>query len=260
MFGYLIYDTKDIIRNESFIQWFLQVSQDYGIPLKLYNHQEDFSRLPKPCYVINRSRKKQISYYYEDQSIPVFNKARVTEIANDKLKTYDQFKDYFPMIETNIFTGGENYPYVVKERFGHGGDQVYLVKNKADIKDFFYSKNYIQQALGDQPGKDLRVYILNNQIIASVLRSHPTDFRSNYSLGGNIELYPLNAREIKAVNKILEILPLDYGGIDFLFDKKDQLILNEIEDVVGARMLYNLKQTPIVEMYLSHIKKSITNL
>lgn len=258
MLGYLIYDTKDIERNESFIQWFLQVSHDYDIPLKLYNHQEDFSHLPKPKYVINRSRKDQISYYFEDQSIPVFNHARVTEIANDKLKTYDHFKDHFPMLETEIFTGSENYPYVVKDRFGHGGDQVYLIKNKEDIKDFFYSNNYIQQPLGDQPGKDLRVYILNNQIIASVLRSHPTDFRSNYSLGGNIELYHLNDSEIKAVQKILKVLPLDYGGIDFLFDKNNQLILNEIEDVVGARMLYNLSETPIVEMYLSHIKNIIT--
>jgi ribosomal protein S6--L-glutamate ligase/gamma-F420-2:alpha-L-glutamate ligase len=182
----------------------------------------------------------------------------VIEIANDKLITYNYFKDHFPMLQTEIFTGGENYPYVVKDRFGHGGTQVYLINQIEDIQDFFYTENFIQQPLGPQPGKDLRVYILNNEIIASVLRSHPTDFRSNYSLGGNIELYTLDEAQEKAVKRILNILPLDYGGIDFLFDENNQLILNEIEDVVGARMLYNLKQIPMVEMYLSHIKNKIS--
>lgn len=219
MFGYLIYDTKDIKRNVTFIQWFLDVSKSYEMPLKLYTQNDDFHKMTKPTYVINRSRNHEISLYFQGQSIPVFNDSRVTEIANDKLNTYDYFKDHFPMLETEIFTGGENYPYVVKERFGHGGDQVYLIKNKEDIKDFFYSNRYIQQPLGDQPGKDLRVYVLNNQIIAGVLRSHPSDFRSNYSLGGNIELYSLSDTEITAVHKILKVLPLDYGGIDFCLIK-----------------------------------------
>ena len=44
-------------------------------------------------------------------------------------------------------------------------------------------------------------------------------------------------------------------SIDFIIDDNDQLIFNEIEDVVGARMLYKCSDIDIVREYLSYIKK-----
>ncbi len=69
-----------------------------------------------------------------------------------------------------------------------------------------------------------------------MLRVSETDFRSNFCLGGQAEPYELGAEEQYMVPKILEELKTDYVGIDFLFDQ-GKMVLNEIEDAVGARML-----------------------
>ena len=48
----------------------------------------------------------------------------------------------------------------------------------------------------------------------------------------------------------------DFGlvGIDFLF-KNNQLILNEIEDVVGCRMVYTYTDIDIAQLYIDYILK-----
>ena len=105
-------------------------------------------------------------------------------------------------------------------------------------------------------GKDLRVYVIGNQVVAAILRTSKTDFRSNFSLGGEAAPYRLLAAEEKIVYQILEALPIDFGGIDFIFHH-GRLIFNEIEDVVGARMLYACTDVDVVELFISHILKNV---
>ena len=45
--------------------------------------------------------------------------------------------------------------------------------------------------------------------------------------------------------------------MDFLFDSDGGLMLNEIEDVVGARMLYIYTDIDPVKQYLQYIKDKI---
>ena len=44
-----------------------------------------------------------------------------------------------------------------------------------------------------------------------------------------------------------KVLGLFYVGIDFIIDKNNHLIFNEVEDVVGSRMLYNTSNIDIVD-------------
>ncbi len=243
MLGYLIYDQKDIDRstNRNFINWLIEEASEYNLELRLIT-QED---LPEetPDFIINRSRFYELSKKYKCKH---FNDAEVTRIANDKWLTYQTFKDEVPMMNTWLASDNKTYPIIIKNRFGHGGDDVHLI-----TKDKKYSDDYIAQELAT-PGKDLRVYILNNQIYASVLRTCENSFKSNYSLGGRAELYDLSVTEKEVIYKVLNKLPIFYGGIDFLF-KDDKLVLNEIEDPVGAKMLYNLTDKNIVQDYIKMI-------
>ena len=79
--------------------------------------------------------------------------------------------------------------------------------------------------------------MLKDQIIASILRVSNSDFRSNYSLGGTAKIYNLSHEERSIVYKIIELFDFGLVGIDFYFMGK--MVFNEIEDVVGARMLYS---------------------
>jgi glutathione synthase/RimK-type ligase-like ATP-grasp enzyme len=145
-----------------------------------------------------------------------------------------------------------HYPCVVKNRFGHGGDDVHWLEDKKEFSD-----DYIAQDIAGQLGKDLRVYILNNKVYTSILRTNDQDFKSNYSLGGQAKLYNLSSEEHQTIQKILNKLPIMYGGIDFLFDENNQLILNEIEDPVGAKMLYNLTNLNIVQDFIKTVSEHV---
>ena len=98
----------------------------------------------------------------------------------------------------------------------------------------------------------MRVYVLGGKIIASVLRSSDSDFRSNFSLGGNVELTEPDDEVKEYVRILAEELDPDYIGIDLIRDG-GRWVLNEMEDAAGARMLYKLTDLDIADMYMCHI-------
>mgnify|MGYP000090003010 CR=1 FL=1 len=57
------------------------------------------------------------------------------------------------------------------------------------------------------------------------------------------------------MKKYIKIISI-YIGIDFLFDG-GHLIFNEIEDTVGARMVYDKTDIDIIKLYCDYIKKNI---
>lgn len=247
MIGYLLYDIKDIDRgsNRNFINWLIEKAKELGIELKLVT---DISNLPTPDFILNRGRNYKLNEAFDCMHI---NTTEVVKIANDKWLTYLKFKDHIKMMPTYKIDDIPKYPCIIKNRFGHGGDDVHWVTKAGS-----FNSDYIGQDIAPVLGKDLRVYILDNKIYASVLRSSD-NFKSNYSLGGHAQLYHLNNDEKEIIQTILDIMPIDYGGIDFLFDQDGKLILNEIEDPVGAKMLYNLTDLDLVEDYLHMVKRKI---
>ena len=58
------------------------------------------------------------------------------------------------------------------------------------------------------------------------------------------------------MQKIIENLEIDFAGIDFIYDE-GRPILNEIEDIVGCRMLYkfNINAAEKYVNYISEILK-----
>ena len=58
------------------------------------------------------------------------------------------------------------------------------------------------------------------------------------------------------MQKIIDIFDIDYAGIDFLVDNGN-LIFNEIEDTVGARMVYAKTDIDIINLYCEYIKDEL---
>ena len=255
---------------------------------KLYI-EYDNNPISLPDGVIMRSRYSLLSKQLEMMGIQVFNNSYVCDICNDKAKTYQLLASRGIDIVDSEFLLGDKLEYmvrssinsdnndnlcnmnskVIKTTNGHGGKEVYMAKdylsNSLYKEDDFCSKDMVLQPLIKGDNKDLRVYILDNKIIGSVLRTGKESFKSNYSLGGYVELYTLNRKEEEIVNNIIELFNVEtpnypvkgifYGGIDFIIDTDGKLLFNEIEDVVGSRMLYNTSDIDIVEEYLKCILK-----
>ena len=119
-----------------------------------------------------------------------------------------------------------------------------------------FEKGFVYQMPCDTLGKDLRVWVIGGEIICSILRENDSDFRSNFCLSGRATPYNLNEKETALVKKIISLVDADYIGIDFLFHNNN-LVFNEIEDTVGARMVYEKTDIDILNLYCEYIKNRL---
>ncbi len=158
---------------------------------------------------------------------------------------------------------------VVKTVDGHGGSQVFLASDQDGVLTKSGYSDFVIQPKVQGKGQDIRVYVIGNEIIAAVCRTvqkkrkgsadssssfgAAEDFRANFSLGGKVSLYTLSQAERELVKKISSFFSFGMVGIDFLVDCNGEFIFNEIEDVVGARMLYQCSDINLVGRYLDYI-------
>lgn len=117
----------------------------------------------------------------------------------------------------------------------------------------FQGKECILQEKIESDSRDVRVYILGGELYQAVARQGKKDFRSNFSLGGSASCYKLSGQELGYVKQFLrafkkEILGL--AGLDFIIRKDGKLIFNELEEMVGTRMLYQVTDCNVVRDYV----------
>ena len=240
MSGVLIYTNKEAKRNRFSIEKFIQ-KLDVKLVDENYRGDADF--------VINRTNDYKIAEYYESRGIRVFNPSSLSKIANDKQKCYEFMKENGIEIMPINYKG---VPAVKKKIDGHGGIDVYMLDKAEPFDD-----GYVYQKPCDTLGRDVRVWLIGGKIIASILRSSDTDFRSNFCLGGKASEYTLTDDDRALVYKIADLLDYDYIGIDFIFNN-GRLVFNEIEDTVGARMIYSLTDIDIISLYCDYIKEELS--
>lgn len=279
--GWLIYTKEDAEENNSFINWFIEEAYKQDINLQLILRQEiqigiinnklscqvNGCSTDLPDIAIVRTIEPLLNLHLETMGIHVFNSSEVSRICNDKaLSHFMIHKLNIPMLDT-LFIQAANlteqppmsYPFVLKEVESRGGKHVYLIHNQAKWNQAvtqLSSSKLIIQSSDVQLGKDLRVFIVGKKIIGAVLRESNTDFRANYKLGGSASWYELSQSEERMINKIISQFDFGMVGIDFLIDLNGNLLFNEIEDVVGSRILSAVSDKNIVREYITYIKSS----
>lgn len=239
MSGVLIYSEKEAKRNTFAINKF---KEELGVTLAIndYDGTADF--------IINRTNNYKIAEKFEKKGIRVFNPSSLSKLANNKQLCYEFMeKNGIEILPINY----KEVPAVKKPIDGHGGQGVVMINEKES-----FESGFVYQKPCATLGKDLRVWAIGNDIITSILRESDTDFRSNFCLGGRATPYKMNEEEKSLVKRILSLVESDYIGIDFLFDS-GHLLFNEIEDTVGARMVYDKTDIDIIKLYCDYIKKNI---
>ena len=256
--GLIIYNEYDKKLNEWFVECCLKALNDdeFSLFYKEENEVIDYINSNQIDFVIFRCRNYSLLNEIEKRGIRCFNNTKTNSLANDKYRTYLFFKEYgFPCLETSLDSKDISFPLVMKSLDGHGGKEVYLINFKNELKQS--DKGFIYQKFLPNKG-DVRLYVLNKKIIGAVKRSSDKDFRSNFSLGGEVEEY-IPSKEMKDIAiKISEILDADYIGVDFIIYDKG-FIVNEIEDPVGARMLLKANGVDAVSLLIKHIKNALSN-
>lgn len=247
--AYILYRKADAAKNGVLINKYCAAFKKSGlfpslVTLDGLDDAEVFELVSDGELTVNRSRESGTARALEERGLRVSNPSFVNETANDKYLTYERLHEAAPMLDTFLLSGDPAlpFPFVAKPAGGHGGKGVSLVKNEEELRLYraAHPEKSVIQPLAADIGRDMRVYVVGGKPIAAVLRESKTDFRSNYSLGGTAKVVPLDELkedEKSIVSTVCSMLPLDYAGVDIMRDR-GRAVLNEIEDPVGARMLY----------------------
>lgn len=239
MSGVLIYSKEEAKRNAFAVE---KYEKYLSVRLVDENFRGDAD------FVINRTNNYKIAEFFENRGVRVFNSSALSRLANNKQLCYEFMeKNGVPIMPVNY----KGTPVVKKKIDGKGGKEVYWLDTAQPFEE-----GYVYQKPCDTLGKDLRVWVVGGKIVTAVLRESKKDFRSNFCLGGNATSYNMNKDETELVKKITDLVPCDYVGIDFLFNN-GQPVFNEIEDTVGARMVYTVSDIDIIRLYCQYIRNSM---
>lgn len=275
MQGWLVYDRENVERNRRFIEFFQTAAKRRGVELRLITTDQIMTGIregapfllpAKPDFAVMRCMNPLLSAQMEDCGVRLFNGAQVSRICNDKRQTHQFFAAHgFPALPTAFVSPSSpgqpfGYPVVLKAAGGCGGRQVYCCPDEADYLEklaLIGSEGGVAQPLCDTPGRDVRAYVLGNRIVQAMERySDSADFRSNFGLHGHARKTALTPEMQGYVEKAAALLQFGLVGVDFVFHQ-GKPYLNEIEDAVGTRMLYQYTDLQIVEEYMAFILRAM---
>ena len=280
MRGAMIYERANAPRNARYIELFTAAARRRGAALEVcYTDEISCGAADTGTFFLLRGEKQAfdfalvramrplLSESLERAGIPAFNNSLVSRIANDKRETaLYALQKGFPILPT-AFAGLDcpahafPYPVVVKAARGCGGRQVYLCENEPAYLDALKKiapDDAVVQPFLDAGGRDTRVYVLGGEVYQAMERySDGADFRSNFGIHGH-------ARPVSAPKDMLDMarcaarnLGAAFVGVDFLRGADGKTYFNEIEDAVGARMLYEQTSLDPTDDYMALIDAQI---
>ena len=231
---WILYDRADLEHNRFFAERLRDNGERLGMRTRVVTTD---SVDGVPDLVVSRTRDWHISERLESLGAGVFNNSRTCRVCNDKLGTYRMAgKLGIPFLPCSVpgedLPGGP--PWVVKSRSGHGGGQVAMADDTDELADLIDRiPDPIIQQVAPVLGRDMRAYVLDGEVLACVMRSS------------------------EKIEKVVSELHPMFVGVDFVFG--DRPYLNEVEEVVGTRMLYSLTDLDPARLLMEcvHSKRSL---
>ena len=238
-----------------------------GLNLKIYD------------FVIFYDKDTILAQMLEKIGLRVFNNSKSIELCDNKFlthaflsnenikmpKTFPSFLyytknklanyDYFLKISKEI-----GFPLVGKINYGSLGANVKLINNEKELISFVDENKYnsflLQEFISESYGKDIRVIIIKDKVVASMLRENKNDFRSNIGLGGKGYTIDLPKKVEEIALKAAKILGLEYCGVDILIGK-DDYFLCEVNSNAFFEEIEKVTKIDVAKKYAKYICDTI---
>ncbi len=246
------------------IRRFLAEGREMGIDVKVF-HPEQFDLLvsdkrdsvlvdgvpmPLPDFVLPRCYVIDSGYFslavvrqLERLGVRIFNDSNSIEMVADKMHTHQVLAQSslptpttmlakFP-VDVDLIEQTIGFPVVVKTLLGVNGSGVFLIDNRNSFQDLMSLISQtnpgiqliFQKYIASSHGRDLRLFVVDGQVIASMeRRARNGSFKANYSQGADVvEFHPDEEAKAMAI-QCAEILNLQVAGIDLLYDENGYTI------------------------------------
>ncbi len=214
----------------------------------------------------------------ERRGVRLFNSASAIEVCDDKMLTYIALKDEAsePLTLSSSFTyrstpvadeeidfivNALSLPLVFKLNKSSLGAGVFLVSSREELKSYVEKFRLVphvyQKYIAHSKGRDVRVIVVGDKVVAQMTRVNENDFRSNVELGGSAVPCEIDEATRKEAVKVSKILGLDYCGIDFLFDENGSPFVCEVNSNAFFRGIESVSGVNVAGCYAEYILANV---
>lgn len=231
----------------------------------------------KPDFVIFWDKDIPLAKRLEKMGLRLFNSSSVIENCDNKALTYIALSGEVDMPETiiapmtyrNIGYNNMDFvkkavvrlglPLIIKECYGSFGQQVYMANSLEEAVGIVENTReplIFQEFISESRGRDVRINMVGDVAVASMLRYNQNDFRANITNGGNMESYNPGSAEIDIAKRACRVLGLDFGGVDILFSKKGPLVC-EVNSNAHFKNIYDCTGVNVAEYIAEYVEKCL---
>lgn len=255
------------LRGGSFMKMeeaFLDAAKRAGLKLQIKTNaqlMDDTALMDAPRKILFFDKDLRLARRLEAKGARLFNSEGAISVCDDKTLTSLALEEQgvaqpktliCPMTYPGIGYGDMafleeaadllHFPMVVKEGKGSFGQQVYLVRDMEGLQALVCrlgsTEILFQEYISETAGRDIRLYVVGNQVIASIERVNlKGDFRANLENGASARHYTPSREETALALKASRACGTDFAGIDLLQSKRGPLIceVNSNAHFLGLR-------------------------
>lgn len=271
------------------VQWLVKTAQTYNLTLHPVKNSDllfyfDTDAMPriksiqglkKPNFVISWDKDIPLARHFEMMNIKVYNSSEGIHACDNKILMTKYLAGHgikmpqtiiAPMVYSNCdiieydlydhIIDELGFPMIIKEAYGSFGAQVYMVKNKEEmfecISQIGNRPHLFQSYIKHSHGRDIRINVVGNQVVASMKRISEEDFRANITGGGRAEIYEPTKEEIDLAIRCTQLLNLDFSGVDLLFGEEGP-ILCEINGNPHFKSIYECTGVDVSHAMIKYI-------
>lgn len=246
-----------------------------GVPAVLYQGMAYGSQLRHtggktawPDFVLFWDKDVRLARMLEAAGFRLFNPAGAIAACDDKSETHRLLAGkgipmpdtlvapfYFPdsRAEQDSFVDQTEqrlgYPVVVKESFGSFGAQVYLAASRQELEALhqrlLYTPHLSQRYVSSSHGRDVRLQVVGDRVVAAMKRTAVGDFRANVSAGAVMEPFTPPPSFCELAIAAARTVGACFAGVDLLFGDRDAPLVCEVNSNAHMR---NIQQCTGVDV------------
>jgi [lysine-biosynthesis-protein LysW]--L-2-aminoadipate ligase len=215
-------------------------------------------------------RSLHVTAALESLGVHVVNSFKATSICGNKLLASMRFREEkLPTPRTFVaFTEKSalealdrlGYPAVLKPVVGSWGRLVALIKDVDSAKSIIESREYLHpiqqiyylQEKVKRPERDIRCYVIGDQVVAAIYRYAPSgDWRTNTALGGQAAKCPVTPELEELSVRAAEAMGGGAFGVD-LMETQEGLMVHEVNHTTEFKNTVRVTGVNIPKLLLDY--------
>ncbi|MBU9672911.1 RimK family alpha-L-glutamate ligase [Planococcus sp. CP5-4] len=252
----------------------VSIKKNYEIQMSL-SEQQSF-----PDFAVLLDKDILLGYFLKSRGVPVYNDPAIIDLCDNKATQYIRLAErkipmpktiVAPKVYPNFTIQASGYyesvldqlglPMIIKEGHGSFGMKVYLIETESE----FYKKveslsgiDYVfQEFIAESRGRDIRVNIVGEKIVAAMKRQSDTDFRANITNGGQAFPVELTAEQQQLALEAAQAVGAVFAGVDLLYGPDGQTLVCEVNAAAHIRNILNVTGINVADAMIRYIQEDL---